>query len=134
MKKIILVLSVTLPLLTIAYADDYLENYSSNLYAPNSTSNPYGAGSPYNPNSINNPHGVHGSPYSSCLWSTRSPRLPAAQKLNHEKPGQTLQATALVHEAYMRLVGWDGQGWDSRVGIPQTGWTTDVFDYKHYEY
>jgi RNA polymerase sigma factor (TIGR02999 family) len=29
----------------------------------------------------------------------------AAQKLAHEQPGQTLQATALVHEAYMRLVG-----------------------------
>ena len=29
----------------------------------------------------------------------------AAQKLSHEKPGQTLQATALVHEAYIRLVG-----------------------------
>ena len=28
----------------------------------------------------------------------------AAQKLSHEKPGQTLQATALVHEAYIRLV------------------------------
>jgi RNA polymerase sigma factor (TIGR02999 family) len=28
----------------------------------------------------------------------------AAAKLNHEKPGQTLQATALVHEAYLRLV------------------------------
>src|SRR5262245_31357967 len=28
----------------------------------------------------------------------------AAQKLGHEKPGQTLQATALVHEAYLRLV------------------------------
>jgi RNA polymerase sigma factor (TIGR02999 family) len=28
----------------------------------------------------------------------------AAQKLHHEKPGQTLQATALVHEAYLRLV------------------------------
>ena len=40
----------------------------------------------------------------------------AAQKLAHEKPGQTLQATALVHEAYLRLVGsansdhWDGRG------------------------
>ncbi len=31
----------------------------------------------------------------------------AAQKLSHEKPGQTLQATALVHEAYLRLVGGD---------------------------
>jgi RNA polymerase sigma factor (TIGR02999 family) len=29
----------------------------------------------------------------------------AAQKLAHEKPGQTFQATALVHEAYLRLVG-----------------------------
>jgi RNA polymerase sigma factor (TIGR02999 family) len=29
----------------------------------------------------------------------------AAQKLAHEKPGHTLQATALVHEAYLRLVG-----------------------------
>lgn len=41
-------------------------------------------------------------------------RLLAAQKLSHEKPGQTLQATALVHEAYMRLVGSDGMGWDGR--------------------
>ena len=31
----------------------------------------------------------------------------AAQKLSREKPGQTLQATALVHEAYLRLVGDD---------------------------
>src|SRR3954452_20331908 len=29
----------------------------------------------------------------------------AAQKLAHEKPGQTLDATALVHEAYIRLIG-----------------------------
>jgi RNA polymerase sigma factor (TIGR02999 family) len=29
----------------------------------------------------------------------------AARKLDHEQPGQTLQATALVHEAYLRLVG-----------------------------
>jgi RNA polymerase sigma factor (TIGR02999 family) len=35
----------------------------------------------------------------------------AAQRLAHEQPGQTLQATALVHEAYMRLVG-GGQSWD----------------------
>src|SRR5437762_948601 len=39
----------------------------------------------------------------------------AAQKLAQEKAGQTLQATALVHEAYLRLVGaGDDQGWDSR--------------------
>jgi RNA polymerase sigma factor (TIGR02999 family) len=40
----------------------------------------------------------------------------AAQKLAQEKPGQTLQATALVHEAYLRIVGvetarcWEGRG------------------------
>src|SRR6201981_3617173 len=40
----------------------------------------------------------------------------AAAKLAQEKPGQTLQPTALVHEAYLRLVGaaderaWDGRG------------------------
>ena len=32
----------------------------------------------------------------------------AAAKLAHEKPGQTLQATALVHEAYLRLIGSQG--------------------------
>ena len=32
----------------------------------------------------------------------------AAAKLFHENPGQTLQATALVHEAYLRLVGESG--------------------------
>jgi RNA polymerase sigma factor (TIGR02999 family) len=40
----------------------------------------------------------------------------AAQKMAHEQAGQTLEATALVHEAYLRLVGddpkkpWDGRG------------------------
>jgi RNA polymerase sigma factor (TIGR02999 family) len=39
----------------------------------------------------------------------------AAQKLAQEPPGQTLQATALVHEVYLRLVGSEqGQAWDSR--------------------
>jgi RNA polymerase sigma factor (TIGR02999 family) len=39
----------------------------------------------------------------------------AAHKLTSEAPGQTLQATALVHEAYLRLVGkGDEQRWDSR--------------------
>jgi RNA polymerase sigma factor (TIGR02999 family) len=48
-------------------------------------------------------------------------RLLAAQKLSREPPGQTLQATALVHEAYLRLVGEPGpaeagqpQNWNSR--------------------
>jgi RNA polymerase sigma factor (TIGR02999 family) len=39
----------------------------------------------------------------------------AAQKMAQETPGQTLQATALVHEAYLRLVDVDkAQHWDSR--------------------
>jgi RNA polymerase sigma factor (TIGR02999 family) len=39
----------------------------------------------------------------------------AAEKLAQEKPGQTLQATALVHEAYLRLVDTDmAQHWNSR--------------------
>src|SRR5204863_4277862 len=46
----------------------------------------------------------------------------AAARLAHEQPGQTLQATALVHEAYLRLVGDQGSGvgdqkpagWNSR--------------------
>ncbi|MCI0464250.1 MAG: ECF-type sigma factor [Gemmataceae bacterium] len=39
----------------------------------------------------------------------------AAQKLAHEQPGQTLQPTALVHEAYVRLVkGEQPPNWDSR--------------------
>ena len=39
----------------------------------------------------------------------------AAVRLAQEKPGQTLQATALVHEAYLRLVGGENnQPWDSR--------------------
>jgi RNA polymerase sigma factor (TIGR02999 family) len=39
----------------------------------------------------------------------------AAERMAQEKPGQTLQATALVHEAYLRLVDGDRvQHWDSR--------------------
>src|SRR5882724_3785167 len=44
----------------------------------------------------------------------------AARKLAHETPGQTLQPTALVHEAYLRLVASmrrgpeDETSWDSR--------------------
>ena len=41
-------------------------------------------------------------------------RLLAAQKLSHEPPGQTLQATALVHEAYIRLVETECRNWNSR--------------------
>lgn len=39
----------------------------------------------------------------------------ANQKLAQEKPGQTLQATALVHEAYLKLVGGEADAsWDNR--------------------
>jgi RNA polymerase sigma factor (TIGR02999 family) len=39
----------------------------------------------------------------------------AAARLQRDKPGQTLQATALVHEAYLRLVGGDAErAWDNR--------------------
>jgi len=41
-------------------------------------------------------------------------RLLAGQKLSHEKPGQTLQATALVHEAYIRLAGDEPKTWENR--------------------
>ncbi|NQV31642.1 MAG: sigma-70 family RNA polymerase sigma factor [Phycisphaeraceae bacterium] len=41
-------------------------------------------------------------------------RCLAAQKLSKESPGHTLQATALVHEAYLRLLGPEVQTWHSR--------------------
>lgn len=42
-------------------------------------------------------------------------RLLATRQLAQEKPGHTLQATALVHEAYLRLVGGDpSRAWDGR--------------------
>ena len=41
-------------------------------------------------------------------------RVLAAKKLSREPAGQTLQATALVHEAYVRLVGNGPQDWDNR--------------------
>ena len=48
----------------------------------------------------------------------RELRRLAAQRMADERPGQTLTATALVHEAYLRLVGADGerpaQRWDNR--------------------
>ena len=41
-------------------------------------------------------------------------RIIATRKMSHEPPGQTLQATALVHEAFIRLVGNESASWDSR--------------------
>jgi len=44
----------------------------------------------------------------------RSLREMAERQMRHERAGHTLQATALVHEAYVRLVGDQDVGWDSR--------------------
>jgi RNA polymerase sigma factor (TIGR02999 family) len=41
-------------------------------------------------------------------------RKVAAHKMSLQPPGQTLQATALVHEAYLRLVGSEEKRWESR--------------------
>lgn len=38
----------------------------------------------------------------------------AQWQMSRERPGQTLQATALVHEAWLRLVGNDGSHWEGR--------------------
>src|SRR6266487_3439835 len=38
----------------------------------------------------------------------------AAHKMSLQAPGQTLQATALVHEAYLKLVGGEDKRWESR--------------------
>ena len=38
----------------------------------------------------------------------------AAQKLAHQTPGQTLQPTALVHEAYLRIAGDSNVSWEGR--------------------
>ena len=48
-------------------------------------------------------------------YEAMSLRRLAAEKMAQEKPGQTLQATALVHEAYIRLVNVEkAQRWNSR--------------------
>jgi RNA polymerase sigma factor (TIGR02999 family) len=50
------------------------------------------------------------------LWSHvyRELRILAASKMAHESPGHTLQATALVHEAWLRLGGGKGAGFPTR--------------------
>jgi RNA polymerase sigma factor (TIGR02999 family) len=41
-------------------------------------------------------------------------RVLARQRMAHEAPGQTLQATALVHEVWLRIGGDNRQGWENR--------------------
>src|SRR5438874_591194 len=48
----------------------------------------------------------------------------AAARLAHEKPGQTLQATALVHEAYLRLVGHSASGGHQAPGDADPQWNS----------
>lgn len=55
-------------------------------------------------------------PRSSCRWSTKSCAVWPPQRLAAEGPGHTLEPTALVHEAYLKLVGPDPQQpWNGRV-------------------
>lgn len=80
MKVRVLVFTVTgLLAHAPAHAQDYIGQLSSNPYAPESTSNPYGAGNPYDSDSINNPYGEYGSPYSNKSvnnpYATDAPKL-----------------------------------------------------------
>jgi hypothetical protein len=78
MKRSVILVLISQFISSSLYAQN-LGNYSANPYAPNSTSNPYGAGSPYSPNSINNPYGAYGSPYSNQSshnpYATNAPKL-----------------------------------------------------------
>lgn len=80
MRGLVRIAAVALLLATTAGADaQYLGNYSVNRYDPDSTGNPYGAGSVYNPDGINNPYGQYGSPHSNRSatnpYATEAPRL-----------------------------------------------------------
>lgn len=64
-KRAVLLASLTIffSIASPAHAD-YLGRYSKNRYQSDSTSNPYGAGSPYAANGVNNPYSPNGSQYS----------------------------------------------------------------------
>jgi len=64
MRRILLATAFVLGLAAPAAAQTEPGKLSANRYAPDSTANAYGAGSPYRPDSIHNPYGVYGSPYS----------------------------------------------------------------------
>jgi hypothetical protein len=61
-----------------AFAQNYLGQWSTNPYAPNSTANPYGGGNPYG-NTITNSYGPYGNPYSNKSitnpYATDAPKL-----------------------------------------------------------
>lgn len=77
--RIVLVATVALLASMSALGQEYIGQLSKNPYDPDSTSNPYGAGSPYKPDSINNPYGRYGSPYSN--QSANNPYATDAPKL-----------------------------------------------------
>ncbi|MBW1684831.1 MAG: hypothetical protein JRS35_07165 [Deltaproteobacteria bacterium] len=79
MRRILLATAFVLGLAAPAAAQTEPGKLSANRYAPDSTANAYGAGSPYRPDSIHNPYGVYGSPYSprsaTNPYATQAPRL-----------------------------------------------------------
>ncbi|MDF0667053.1 MAG: hypothetical protein P0119_13395 [Nitrospira sp.] len=78
MRVVFLLLLLLLPLLVSVHAED-LGELSANQYNPDSTSNPYGAGSPLKSDGINNPFSPYGSPFSNqsatSPYATDAPRL-----------------------------------------------------------
>jgi len=79
MKRVLLIATI-LAVISGPASAQYLGRLSSNPYAADSTSNPYGRyGSPYSSDSINNPYGRYGSPYSNQSvnnpYATQAPRM-----------------------------------------------------------
>ena len=76
MRVVFLLLVLLLPL--SVQAED-LGQLSANSFKPDSTSNPFGAGSPFKPDGLNNPFSPYGSPFSNQFaknpFATDAPRL-----------------------------------------------------------
>lgn len=74
-----ILLAVLLSLIPLSAQAEYLGQLSENLYAPDSTANPFGAGSPFKPDGINNQFSHYGSPFSNQSatnpFITDAPRL-----------------------------------------------------------
>ena len=74
----LLLLLLLLPLLPSVHAED-LGELSANPFNPDSTSNPFGAGSPFKPDGLNNPFSLYGSLFSNQSatnpFATDAPRL-----------------------------------------------------------
>jgi len=76
MLTVFIVLALLVP---VAAQAEYLGDLSANPFAPNSSANPFGAGSPFAPNSPANSFGPYGSPFSNRSatnpFATQVPRL-----------------------------------------------------------